>query len=419
MATWNAGAGDGVLRNRARCARIRLLATIAAVTATLLAALSAQRDDGTLPYPHAYERIGTVRQMYDGALTPDLAVSTFRNIDRLFPTRTIRHGDKRMLLPKAEKQLGYVRISPTRDIYDFLAMNRVTALLVLKDGKIAYELYQEGNTERTRWMSMSIAKSFTSTLVGAALKDGSIHSINDPVTKYVPRLAGSAYDGVSVRDVLMMSSGVGWNETYTDPSSDRRVLLEAQILQRPGALLEVMSRLSRVAAPGMRNNYSTGETQVAGEIVIGAVKRSLAEYLSDKVWTAVGMEADANWWLDSPDGHEIGGSGISATLRDYGRFGQFYLNDGVADGHRILPDGWTIEATTPKTLKNGALINYGYLWWPSSAGDYAARGIHGQQIYVNPTDRVVIVIWAAQSKPTGAAVIDVREFYDAVVRALR
>ena len=239
------------------------------------------------------------------------------------------------------------------------------------------------------------------------------------MTKYVPRLAGSAYDGVSVRDVLMMSSGVGWNETYTDPASDRRALLEAQILQRPGAALDVMSRLRRVAEPGTRNNYSTGETQVAGEIVIGAIGRPLADYLSEKVWSRVGMEADANWWLDSPDGHEIGGSGISATLRDYGRFGQFFLNGGIANGQQILPDGWTVEATTPKTLKNGASINYGYLWWPSESGDYAARGINGQQIYVNPAERVVIVVWAAQSKPTGAAVIDVGQFFDAVVGALK
>lgn len=420
MSTWSAGVGaGGVQRLCSGRARVRLFAAIATSTALLLSTVSAQRDDRTPPYPHAHEQIGTVRQMYDGALTPDLAVNTFRNIDRLFPTRTIRHGSKRMLLPKAEKPLGYVRISPTRDTYDFPAMNRVTALLVLKDGKIAYELYQHGNTEQTRWMSMSIAKSFTSTLVGAAVKDGLIHSINDPVTKYVPSLAGSAYDGVSVRDVLMMSSGVGWDETYTNPASNRRALLEAQILQRPGAALAVMSRLRRVAEPGTRNNYSTGETQVAGEIVIGAIERPLADYLSEKVWTTVGMEADANWWLDSPDGHEIGGSGISATLRDYGRFGQFFLNDGTANGERILPDGWTVEATTPKTLKNGASINYGYLWWPSDSGDYSARGINGQQIYVNPAERLVIVVWAAQSKPTGAAVIDARQFYDAVVGALR
>lgn len=372
-------------------------------------------------YPHATEPIGTVRQIYDGALTPDLAVHTFRNIDRLFPTRLVPRASHPLPLPPAATQLRGVSFSDRGKPYDlaaYLELNRVAGLLVLKDGRIALERYRFGNDGRTRWMSMSVAKSITSTLIGAALGQGYIASLSDSVTHYVPALAGSAYDGVSVRDVLTMSSGVRWNETYTDPASDRRRLLEAQISQVPGAAMAVMSSLPRAAAPGTVNNYSTGETQVAAEILRRAVGRPLASYLSERIWSRFGMEADANWWLDSPEGVEIGGSGFSATLRDYGRFGLFLLNGGVAGGEAILPAGWIREATSPKVLRGGAPLDYGYLWWPGQGGAYAAEGIYGQWIYINPAAQIVIVVWSAQAKPTGAGVVDDWEFFGAVVDAL-
>ncbi len=379
--------------------------------------------------PHANDPIGTVRQMYDGALTPDLAVNTFRNIDRLFPTRTVRHGAKVFPLPRAARQLTQVKFSSegkSWDLVDYLAVNRVAGLLVIKDGQIAYELYQYGNTEKTRWMAMSVTKSITSTLIGAALKQGYISSLDDPVTKYVPKLAGSAYDGVSVRDVLMMSSGVKWNETYTDPDSDRRHFLEAQISQVPGAALDVMAKLPRAAAPGTVNNYSTGETYVVGEILHGAVKRPLAQYLSERIWAKLGMESDGTWWLASADGLEIAGSGLSATMRDLGRFGLFFLNGGAAGGEQILPDGWTREAGSRQTLHNGKKIDYGYLWWPAwptaatpNPGDaFSAIGIFGQYVYINPAEKVVIVSLGARSKPTGRDIIDDMDFFAAVVAAL-
>ena len=216
----------------------------------------------------------------------------------------------------------------------------MSGLIVLKDGKVAYETYQYGNTRQTRWMSMSMAKSIMSTLIGAAVKDGLITSINDPVTKYVLQMAGSAYEDVTLRDVMMLSSGVKWTEDYTDPTSDRRRLLDAQIAQKPGAALEIMRGLPRAARPGTKYNYSAGETQVGAEMLRGAIKKPLATYLSEKIWTKYAMEAPATWWLDSPDGVEIGGSGFSATLRDYARFALFIMNGGVIDGQPILPDGW-------------------------------------------------------------------------------
>ncbi len=211
-------------------------------------------------------------------------------------------------------------------------------MLILKNDQIVYETYQYGNTPATRWMSMSLAKSITSTLFGAAIKDGLIGSIDDPVTEYVPRLTGSAYDGVTIRNVLMMASGVRWDETYTNPNSDRRALLEVQLAQKPGGTIDLMSKLPRAVPPGSRFNYSTGETQVAAEILHGALKgKTISQYLSEKVWKPVGMQSDATWWLDSANGVEIGGSGLSATLRDWGRFGVFIENGGVTAASRSCP----------------------------------------------------------------------------------
>lgn len=379
-------------------------------------------------YPHAAEPIGTVREIYDGTLTPEMAVNTFRNIDRIFPTRTIAAGASPRALPPAAQPLGAIQIASgdsTVGLEQYLDLDRVAAVLVLKDGAIALERYRYGNTEQTRWMSMSVAKSVTSTLIGAALREGKIRSLDDSVTRYVPALAGSAYAGVTVREVLLMASGAKWSERYTDPMSDRRRLLEAQISQVPGAAMAVMKSLPRAAPPGTKNNYSTGETQVAAEILRGAIGGPLAPYLSERVWKRAGMESDAAWWLDSPDGVEIGGSGISATLRDFGRFGQFILEDGVVAGDSILPAGWVREATSPKVLRGGAKVNYGYLWWTAvsepakSRGAFNAEGIHGQFIYIDPAARVVIVVLSARPHPTAGAIVSDYRFFDAVVAALQ
>lgn len=397
-------------------------------TAILAALLYASPGWAETAYRHADEEIGTVEQIYDGDLMPDLAVSTFRNIDRLFPVRTIPASDQPQPLEPAADPLGPVTAQvgeKTYDMDDFFALDSVTGLIVLKDGKVAYEVYQRGNGPDTRWMSMSLAKSVTSTLIGAAIADGSIAGLDAPVTDYVPTLKDSAYDGVTVGQVLEMSSGVKWDETYTDPQSDRRHLLAAQIAQQPGGLMQVMAGLPRAAEPGAVHNYSTGETQVAGEIVTGATGKSMSDYLAEKIWQPYGMEADANWWLDSPDGHEIGGSGLSATLRDFARFGQFFLDGGVIDGQPVLPDGWTDTAGLPVTLTGGDTEEYGLMWWPAwteaSIADkaYLAIGIQGQNIYINPAQNVVIAMTAAQPEPLGKEPLDPLVMFDAITAALK
>jgi CubicO group peptidase (beta-lactamase class C family) len=398
------------------------------MSALLVLFLAGACSTATPARPHSTEPIGTVEQVYDGNLFPDLQVSTFRNIDRLYPTRTVKRGSTVYPLPPASKQLAnftFTSNGKSYDLYDYVSLNRVAGMVVLKDGKVAFETYQFGNTEKTRWMSMSVVKSMTASLVGAAIQDGYIKSIDDPVTRYLPELAGSAYDGVSVRNLVQMASGVKWNETYTDPASDRREMLRIQNAQKPGAVLEFMAKLPRAAAPGTRWNYSTGETSVVGALVHAAVKKPVAQYLSEKIWAKVGMEDDATWWLESPDGLEVGGSGLSATLRDYARFGVFLLAEGKAGGEQVLPAGWVNEAGSSKIV-DGKTVDYGYMLWPVpkaagtvNEGAFEARGIFGQHVYVNPREKVVIAVWSALPKPTGKETILHTDFFGAVATALR
>lgn len=375
----------------------------------------------------AEDAIGSLQEVFNGALRPDVQVNTFRHIDRLFPSRTVSHGASVYPLSASSKPLTNVKFTSggkQYDLFDYLSLNRVSGLLILKDGKIALEDYELGNTEKTRWVSWSVVKSISSTLVGAAIKDRYISGIDDNIAKYLPELAGSAYDGATIRNVLQMSSGVKWDETYTDPKSDRRHMLNLQLAQEPGAIVKFMASLPRAGVPGTIWNYSTGETHIVGALLRAAVKRPVAQYLSEKIWSKFGMETDATWWLESQDGMEVGGSGFNATLRDYGRFGQFVLNGGMVGNDRIVSENWFAEAGTSKQV-GSKLENYGYMWWtfgPDSApvhqGAFRAEGIFGQFLYINPKERVVVVVWSARPKPTGATTIDDDDFFAGVVTAL-
>lgn len=397
---------------------MRLAQTLTALI-TVLLLLSSFAAAGT-PYRHATEDIGTVRQIYDGKLYPDIQVNTFRNIDRLFPTRTVARGETVSALPLSKQPLqdfAYSVDGQSYDLYDVLSMNRVSGLLIIHNGDIVFEKYLLGNDQHTRWMSMSVVKSITASLIGAAIQDGFINSIDDPIVNYLPRFQGSAYDGVTVKHLLQMSSGVAWNETYTDATSDRRRMLEAQLSQQPGAILKLMATLPRAAKPGTVWNYSTGETQLAGALVQAATGKPVAQYLSDKIWSKLGMQADANWWLQSPDGLEIGGSGLSATLRDYARLGLFWLNDGVIslDGkvQRVLPEGW-MQAASSRQQIGGKTVDYGYMLWPLHGNSYAAEGIFGQYLFVDPDTKLVVAMWSAQSKPLHRAGLNEYAFLQAL-----
>jgi CubicO group peptidase (beta-lactamase class C family) len=394
-----------------------LLAFAILATCLVLASRAAVAEaDSPDVYSHAGEPIGTVRQIYDGKLFADERVNTFRNIDRLFPTRTVSRGSSTSPMPLALRDMddfSFASGEHRYDLYDVLELNAVTGIVILHRGERVFEQYQRGNDEYTRWMSMSVVKSMTAMLVGAAIQDRHIERIDDPVVRYLPRLQGSAYDGVTVRQLLLMASGVSWNETYTDALSDRRSMLEAQISQKPGAILDLMAQLPRAAEPGEHWNYSTGETQVVGALVQAATGQWVADYLSEKLWVPQGMESDASWWLESPDGLEIGGSGLSATLRDYARFGLFLLNDGVIGGKRVLPEGWMTEAGSPHTI-GGKEVEYGYMLWPLHGRSYSAIGIFGQFVFVDPDKDLVVAMWSAQSKPVGKHGVDEYEFLAAL-----
>ncbi|HXQ30652.1 MAG TPA: serine hydrolase [Steroidobacteraceae bacterium] len=366
------------------------------------------------------------RRLYAGALAPDGLVDTLKHTDRLFPVATVRRGPGVRGLPDGPRRLGPIRLrqaASTYDLVDYLALNRVAGLLVLKDGAIALEDYELGLAPADRWASFSIAKSVCSTLVGAAIADGFVSGVEEPLTRHLPELAGTAYDGVSIRQLLQMASGVGWDETYTDPESDRRRFLELQIAGRPGSLIGFMGSLPRAAPPGLLFNYSTGETFLVGALLEAATHQPLASYLSAKIWEPAGMESDATWWLESPSGAGIGGSGLAATLRDYGRFAQFVLEDGIVGGTRIVPAGWFLESTAAR-MQGGVRVDYGYQWWPLPPADpvhrgaFAAQGIFGQRIYLNPGERLVIIVLSARPKPTGAHVVEDAAFFAAVAAAL-
>ncbi|MBV8410211.1 MAG: beta-lactamase family protein [Alphaproteobacteria bacterium] len=344
--------------------------------------------------------------------TPENQAATFRNLDQIRPHRIIRRGEAARPLPPHARSLadlgfdvGDVRFS----LGDYMARCRVAGLLVLKDGEVAVEHYGMGSGPETRWPSFSTAKSLTSTLCGAALHDGAIGSLDDRCDRYLPRLRDSAYEGVTVRNLLRMCSGVAWNE-QDDGRSGAGALARALTSRRPGAILDLLCKLPRAQPQGVVFNYSTGESCLLGALVAAATRRPLADYCAETIWGPAGMEADGCWYLESDGGLETGGFGVMACLRDLGRFGQLMLDDGEAfGGRRVLPPGWRDLAGQPDSVATtfgrcmpGSPIGYGYQWWvpphgPTGihAGAFVARGSFGQYIYVHPSAQVVAVVQSA------------------------
>jgi CubicO group peptidase (beta-lactamase class C family) len=290
------------------------------------------------------------------------------------------------------------------DVDTYMAGQRSAALLIVQDGKLRLERYGLGFGPEGRWTSFSVAKSFTSTLVGAALKDGFIKSLDDKVSVYIPDLKGSAYDEVSVRQLLTMTSGVKWTEDYNDPNSDVAQFTKQKPEPGVEALVSYMRKLPRAAPAGTRWLYSTGETNLVGTLVQQATKKPLATYLAEKVWGPAGMEQQATWLL-SKTGNEIGGCCVQAASRDYARMGQFILNGAMVNGQSIVPDGWWAEATTKRTDIGVPGRGYGYQWWTYDDGSYTARGIFGQGIFIDPKRKLVIVSnasWAGGAREPAA-----------------
>ncbi len=342
--------------------------------------------------------------------------AAFRALDRLpvlAKARVVPAGDTPLPLPPGPP------LKLLLDVDAYMAGQRSSALLVVHDGKVRLERYGLDFDASGRWTSFSVAKSITSTLVGAAIRDGFIRSMDDKVSDYIPDMKGSAYDDVSIRQLLTMTSGVRWNEDYSDPNSDVARFNNHEPEDGVDALVSYLRRLPRDVPAGTRWLYSTGETNLVGILLGAAVKKPLSEYLSEKIWKPAGMEQQATWIL-SRTGKEISGCCIQAATRDFARFGLFVLNGARVDGQSIVPDGWLSEATTERTGIGVPERGYGYQWWTWADGSFTARGIFGQGIFIDPKRKIVIASnanWGGGARDPVAS--EAREaFYRAVQKAV-
>ena len=321
----------------------------------------------------------------------------FKRIDELIPSLPIKKGEN--VYELEIKLLDFSTVSynlygQSYSIEDYLLRSRIAGLLVVHKGNIVYEKYGLNNDKNSKWISFSIAKSVTSMLLGAAIKDGYIKSVEEPVTTYLPQLIGSAYEKVTIKNLLQMSSGVDWDEDYSDPKSD--VSIAAGF--NSTTLFNYLNKLPIDASPGKFFNYNTGETNLVGDLVRSAIDSNLSSYLEKKIWKPFGMENEASWNLDQDHLVELGGCCINATLRDYARIGLFAMNGGkLTDGTKVLPEDWMEKSTTPSKGYKG----YGFQWWLEDSmrtgelSSFSAQGIFGQMIWINPATETVIAIQSA------------------------
>ncbi|MEH6756362.1 MAG: serine hydrolase [Parasphingorhabdus sp.] len=322
--------------------------------------------------------------------TDDQRNKAFRMMDTLVPSNTIAAGAEPKILEKGEAlpkefDVGGKMLS----IDQYMKDQRAAGIVILQDGKIRLEEYRMDFGKDDRWTSFSVAKSLVSTMVGAAIKDGLIKSIDDPLTDYIPELKGSGYEDVTVEQLLTMTSGVKWNEDYADPKSDVALFNNTKPVDGVDPIIVYMKTLKNEAKPGTRWQYNTGETNLIGVLVAKATGKTISQYLSEKIWAPYGMSQDAEWLLNE-GGKEIGGCCISATVRDYALFGQFAMNGGKISGKSIVPDGWFTKAGTKQADIGIPGRGYGYQWWTFDDGSFAGQGIFGQGIFIDPARKLVI-----------------------------
>ena len=342
--------------------------------------------------------------------------AAFRALDRLpilAKSRVVPAGGTPRPLPPGPP------LKLSLDVDTWMAGQRSAAVVVLHDGRLRLERYGLGFDANGRWTSFSVAKSITATLVGAAIRDGHIRSMDDKVSDYIADMKGSAYDDVSIRQLLTMTSGVRWNEDYGDPNSDVARFNNHKPEEGVDALVSYLRRLPREAPAGTRWLYSTGETNLVGILLAKATKRPLSDYLSEKIWQPAGMEQRATWILNR-SGKEISGCCIQAATRDFARFGQFVLEGARVNGQSIVPDGWLAEATTQQAGIGLPGQGYGYQWWTHADGSFSARGIFGQGIFIDPKRKLVVALnanWGGGASDPAAK--ESREaFYRAVQQAV-
>jgi CubicO group peptidase (beta-lactamase class C family) len=318
----------------------------------------------------------------------------FAHFDQIFNTRDVPKGSKVHKLPQGTSIAAFNKSGQKeKELETFIKEQKVAGILILQDGNIRLERYALGFSNADRWTSQSVAKSVTSTLVGAAIKDGYIKSTDDFVTKYIPDLKGSAYDKVTIRNLLTMTTGVKWTETYTDSNSDIVKFYTQPVDSGINETVSYMRHLPSEAEPGKKWLYKTGETHLLGVLVSAATGKTLSEYLSSKIWVPYGMEGKATWNLGRTS-QEFAGCCLQMKLRDFGRFGQFILDGARVNGKSIVPDDW-LQSATHTQVKLWPGWGYGYQWWTLNDGTFRALGIHGQMIHIDPARHLVVVLTSA------------------------
>ena len=336
-------------------------------------------------------------------------VENFRNMSSFINYREIHKGDATFEFKTAPQALPetFAYKGQRLNVQELLARTDTTGFIVIKNDKIIFEKYYLGNTPEALNISWSVGKSFLSALMGIAIEEGFIKSIDEPVSDYAPELKKSGYNGVSIKNVLQMSSGVRFDEDYSAFNSDinrmgRTIALGASINAFAASLESERSQ-------GEYNHYVSMDTQVLGMVLTKAIGMSLSDYLEEKIWKKIGMASNARWLIDDT-GMELAFGTLNVTLRDYARFGRLYLNMGNWNGRQIVPGKWVKDSITPdaphllpgKNPLSKERFGYGYQWWipEDPKGDFMALGVYGQCIYINPPKGVVIVKNAAYPRWT-------------------
>ena len=336
------------------------------------------------------------RHLVDG----DINTLTFRSIDQMFETRRVDTAGKASALAEAPRALDFSYEFEGKSIAaaDFAERTFTNALIILRDDRIVFEKYFNNTSPETHFLSMSMAKSITSTLIGMAIDDKLIGSVNDPIVKYVPELKGTGYDGVTIKQALMMRSGVDWNERYDfGKETPMSRLHNAAIVENRMRFSDAALQLKRAHPPGEVFNYSTVETGVLGWVLARAVKRPLEDYMADRWWKRAGMQSYGFWLADGPPGvgRAVNGMGFNAVLRDYARFGLMILHEGKINGQQVVSSAWVREATRPlgtEPIAPGSTRGYQYQWWTFTDSEaFSAIGLQGQFTYVDPSTNTVVV----------------------------